>query len=191
MPKLTVKELNEKFLENNGFNSVGLTWVVLGDTFSVKDELKAAGCKFNPDIKWHAPAPVKGFECLLLNIHDDFEKYGELYTMSLKDPDDIKAKIKAANDRIYSMDKLNSRFVGMVGDKIQMDLRVKEYFYSRMYDFYIYKFVDDFGNILTWKTGNGYELKNGQKVSVKGTVKAHSEYRMVKETILTRCKLAF
>ena len=56
----------------------------------------------------------------------------------------------------------------------------------------IYKMTDVDGNVFTWKTsGDIYE--NDQRVAVKitGTVKEHKEYRGVKQTELTRCKVEY
>lgn len=54
---------------------------------------------------------------------------------------------------------------------------------------YLYKFVDENGNVLTWFSSNFFEWTDGQTVvSGKGTVKKHEEYQGVKQTVLTRCK---
>ena len=53
---------------------------------------------------------------------------------------------------------------------------------------YVYKFVDDAGNVFTWKTGKG--LDTDKPMTITGTVKDHTEYRGVKQTELTRCKVA-
>lgn len=49
----------------------------------------------------------------------------------------------------------------------------------------IYKILDEAGNIYTWKTGCWVE---DGITSIKGTVKAHNEFRGAKQTELTRCK---
>lgn len=77
---------------------------------------------------------------------------------------------------------------------------------------YIHRFRDADGNLLVWKTTkslgwdvegdrkNHYATDNGKfiawhspeqgdKVTVKGTIKAHSEYKDEKQTVLTRCKV--
>jgi len=53
----------------------------------------------------------------------------------------------------------------------------------------IVKMVDDAGNRAVWFASNGPDLAVGDKVRIKATVKKHSEYRGVKETALTRCKV--
>lgn len=54
---------------------------------------------------------------------------------------------------------------------------------------YMYKFVDEDGNILIWKTQT---FLGEDKVvnQIVGTVKEHSEFREAKQTVLTRCKIA-
>lgn len=56
----------------------------------------------------------------------------------------------------------------------------------------MYKFTDEFGNIYIWKTDkffNSKELEDMEKCTLKGTIKEHSEFRDVKQNILTRCKI--
>lgn len=55
---------------------------------------------------------------------------------------------------------------------------------------YVNTFEDADGNILIWKTGS-YNAEVGDKVTLMGTVKDHSEYRGTKQTILSRCKEVF
>lgn len=52
---------------------------------------------------------------------------------------------------------------------------------------YINTFSDESGNEIVWKTSS-YCAKEGAKVSLKGTVKAHSEWNGAKQTELSRCK---
>jgi hypothetical protein len=55
----------------------------------------------------------------------------------------------------------------------------------------LYKFKDDAGNILVWFTSpNDMELAKGERAKLTGTVKRHEEREGVKQTILSRCKLA-
>lgn len=54
---------------------------------------------------------------------------------------------------------------------------------------YLYKFVDENGNILIWKTQSFFSEEKEIK-QIIGTVKEHSEFRDAKQTVLTRCKVA-
>lgn len=183
-----IAEINNAFLKKNGFTNSGCTWVILGDTYSIKDELKALGCKFCPELKWHAPHPIDGYKCMMVSV-DELVKVEGLYVMQFKHPEIVNGNIRIKNDAIYSAQFKSSNHVGNIGDKVSIDVEVKESIYSRNYGFYIYKFSDANGNLFTWKTGNYYDLEKGQKVNLRGTIKNHSEYRMVKENILTRCKI--
>lgn len=63
--------------------------------------------------------------------------------------------------------------------------------YSTMYGtVYIYKILLKSGNILIWKSTNWFEDKELRSVDeITFTVKSHEEYRNVKQTDVTRCKL--
>jgi hypothetical protein len=60
-------------------------------------------------------------------------------------------------------------------------------FESRFGTCYLYKFQDQSGNVFVWKTGNQYDWQQGEQFAGKATVKAHDEYKGVKQTVLTRC----
>lgn len=54
---------------------------------------------------------------------------------------------------------------------------------------YIWKIMDKNGNVYTWKSSNWLDEQNPPKV-IKGTVKEHKVFRDVKQTELTRCRIA-
>ncbi len=47
---------------------------------------------------------------------------------------------------------------------------------------------DEDGNVYVWKT-SAKKLNEGETYLITGTVKAHNEYKEIKQTILTRCKI--
>ena len=53
----------------------------------------------------------------------------------------------------------------------------------------IYKLIGADGNVYTWKTGK-YLDDTTNEMSITGTVKAHTEFRGIKQTELTRCRVA-
>lgn len=63
--------------------------------------------------------------------------------------------------------------------------------YSTMYgETYIYKITLKAGNILIWKSSNWYSADDLSRVEkITFTIKAHNEYREVKQTEVSRCKL--
>ena len=53
---------------------------------------------------------------------------------------------------------------------------------------FLYKFTDDHGNVFVWRASRRFEASDG--MTIKGTVKEHSEYNGVKQTVITRCAAA-
>ena len=96
-------------------------------------------------------------------------------------------------------------FVGNVGNKLTFDAKMN--LVARWDNYYgstfLFKFVDANGNTFIWKTGKGLcdlfwdndwdinEMDGDATytVRVRGTVKAHTEYRGVNQTELTRCTI--
>ena len=96
--KAEAPKKNAEFFASYGFNEQGKIYVVLGDTYPIKEELKALGCKYNSLFGWHAPQPVEGHECLELSadelgIYDEwgrYDFYGTIVSI-------MKEKLKEAN----------------------------------------------------------------------------------------------
>ena len=94
--------------------------------------------------------------------------------------------------------KAISQHVGQEGDKVEFSgtyvrtgsWEQKSFRGYGMDTMYIHTFKDADGNVFTWKTQRCFAFEQGTQVSVKGTVKAHSEYKNEKQTELTRCKVA-
>ena len=107
-----------------------------------------------------------------------------------------RAKREAEEARIKA-EKAISQHVGQVGGKVEFkgsyvrtgSWEQKAYAGYGTVTMYIHTFKDADGNVFTWKTQNGVDLNYGENVNVKGTVKAHSEYKDEKQTELTRCKV--
>lgn len=98
----------------------------------------------------------------------------------LESADKQKAKAEAA---------ARSQYVGNIGERIQFIARqIDEVtsFDTMFGTTYLYKMLDGDGNVFVWFASGKYNT--GENVLVKGTVKEHSEYDGVKQTVLTRCK---
>lgn len=83
-----------------------------------------------------------------------------------------------------------SKHVGTVGNRITIDVKEAVCLTSWENDFgvtFIYKFVDNNNNIYTWKTS---KVLNDDIKGLTGTIKAHNDYKGIKQTELTRCKIA-
>lgn len=83
----------------------------------------------------------------------------------------------------------NSEFVGNLGDRVTIEVQSVECVASWDTQFgttFVYKMTDEQGNVYTWKTGKSV---SNQKSTIIGTVKEHKEFRGIKQTELTRCKV--
>ena len=92
-------------------------------------------------------------------------------------------------------EKLNvqreSEYVGNVGDKIEIEVTLKAiYGFETTYGWkQILSFRDNNGNVIVWKTTSGAPCEKDETVTLRGTVKEHTIYRDIKQTILTRCRV--
>lgn len=90
-------------------------------------------------------------------------------------------------------DSVESRHVGAVGERVQVDL-VVERVVTLSSDFGPLHFVamrDHQGSAFLWKSGAdaAFDSAPGDQVRIRGTVKAHSEFRGEKQTELSRCNV--
>ena len=184
-----MKMTKELWLQKNGFNEEGITYIIFGDdTYSIKDYLKAKGCKFNPTLKWHSP--VK------LNLPEDFgivefsfdelaewdEDLAEVFYY-----EDAKAKVERKVREAEGPSL--SEYVGTVGERLRNLTVVYKSCrgFMGMYgwtNIYTFQHGED---ILVWFTAKDCELEYGTVVDLTGTVKRHEEFRGVKTTQLSRC----
>ena len=83
-----------------------------------------------------------------------------------------------------------SAYFGNIGDKVDLQLKLiaARGFNTQFGWTNVYTFVNENGNQFVWFTGKDYEVSD-IPMNVKGTIKDHSEYDGIKQTILTRCKI--
>lgn len=191
-----IKNKLPEIYQDHGFSSDGKIFVVTGNTYEIREELKAAGAK------WFSALRSWGFT-------EDTDKYltveisfDECYTVDMEtgcvnwnyetgNEDLIKSKMPKEEG------KSESEFIGAVGDKFSQVVTFVRYFeYERnSYSGWgkelarIYKFVDDSGNVLIWNTSSWKNLQEGTKYTIKAKVKEHNTYQGEKQTILTRCNI--
>jgi hypothetical protein len=85
-----------------------------------------------------------------------------------------------------------SDYYGTVGQKIvNLPLNfIREYSFETMYGVtHLQKFNDDNGNLFVWGASRWQDLEEGKKYLVSGTIKAHKDYKGIKQTVITRCKV--
>ena len=90
------------------------------------------------------------------------------------------------------MATLNNAYAGDVGDKITTEATLTGY---SMFDgdygvMYVYNFKDVQGRVLVWFTSKALTAVNeGDTITIKGTIKKLNDYKGIKQTVLTRCKV--
>lgn len=173
-------------LVRNGFNEEGVTYVALGDTYAIKDELKEAGFKFDAVLKWHGPAP-RDYNCFALT-KDEVFMFNEIGDYHYRDglADLVQSKIdEAAANK-------NSQWIGEEKEKIT-DYPVKLVDIAGFETVYGYsqcvKFEDEDGNIITWFTKVNIPYEKGTDLVMSATIKKLDKYKGTKTTVVTRAKL--
>lgn len=183
--KLTKTE----WLTVNGFSEYGVTYLVLGNSYPIKDELKEAGFKFSPLLRWHGPEAnyVLPENCNYYEL-----RYEDLFTW---DEDShttfMKEGAREKIDLIFNpIVESNSQFVGEIGERLRdipMQVRNIGGFDSAYGYKWVYTFEDNDGNVYSWFTTSQQAVSVGMKCIVTGTIKAHVEYKSVFTTQLNRC----
>lgn len=186
-------EENLKKFEEYGFSECGKAHIVLGDTFAIKDALKEAGAKFNHSLGWHFAQQNDRFDSFEIDISDVAEKndLGVWQMLPYAECFQIIKQMKEAH-----APRSESEYIGNVGETISIKAKlVSIHTYKTHFTYYgetnyIYKFTDENGNSLVWKTSSFQEIEEGETYEIKGKIKAHNEYNGDKQTELTRCKIA-
>lgn len=185
-------EINKKFFKKIGFDEKGRAWVVIGKSFDIKDSLKAAGAKYDYSIGWHFDYADNGYNCFEISIADVADK-NDNDLWYYKPVDEIEDFISAKQTE--HAPKTASEYVGEIGDVITATVTlVAIHEYKTHFSYYgetnyIYKFADENGNTLVWKTATWQDVEENKTYNIKGKVKEHGEYKGDKQTTLTRCKI--
>lgn len=181
-----------EWLRYNGFSVKGVTYLVLGNSYSIKDALKNAGFKFSPLLRWHAETGdfklPETCSYYILNYDEVFEWDEETGTSFMR---------AGARDRIEQIfnppeEISRSQYVGEVGERltdIPAFIRNIGGFDSPYGYKWVYTFEDKNHNIYTWFTTIQQPVSLGRSVILSGKVKTHGEYKGARTTQLTHCRL--
>ena len=187
--RLEAKAAYKNGPEGNGFGvEEGYITMLLGNSYPVKDELKAAGCRYNNIFGWYIPYDV------------DYEVPQEYNLKEVR----INWSDISENGRIKSMDEVQkvvksmtteescSEYQGEIGEKITVQVEVtgNHPYEGRYGTGVVHTFEDENGNVYVWTTSSK-SIEVGNVITLTGTVKDHTEYRNVKQTVLTRCKVSY
>lgn len=183
-------EKNAKFFRKLGFSESGKCYVVLGDTYSIKEELKEAGAKYGP-MGWHFDKPIDKYDTFELSADEfcDMNDAGEYCGF-----DPWKVEMIVRRKKAEHAPKTISEYMGKVGEKLETKCvfqGVSTYETSFTYygeTVYLYRFSVG-GNTVIWKTSKDMDFEEGKGYTLKGTVKEHKEYNGDKETVIVRGKV--
>lgn len=161
------------FGDENGYIDV-----VLGNTYPIKDTLKAHGCKYTAAFGWHIPYGV------------DFKPEGyDLLRLNWAEASDEKDLIKSEGElrKIIEKATSHSEYQGQPEDKITRTVTIVRNIPLISYygDSNCHIMEDVAGNIYVWTTA-AKNIPEGSKIQFTGKVKAHQERKGVKQTIMTR-----
>ena len=169
-----------------GFGEKGFIWIFKGETYENLDFFHSSPCRYARTWGWYLPSDIEMPSPLPTNIEPLKLEWNEVsFEDQLISEDQIK---EIVDKKLY--DAGTSRYVGKVGDRLEMDVTCKKASVSQsIYGIsYFYVFEDKEGNVYTWGT-SARSLDEGVKYHLKGTVKEHTTYRNVCQTALTRCKV--
>ena len=180
-----------EWFEANGFSENGVTYLVLGNSYAIKDELKENGFKFSPLLRWHCDncdyELSQGCYYKPLNFYDLFTWDSDTNTAFMKEG------TREAIELIFNpIEDCNSTYVGEIGERLRdifVTVRNIGGFDSAYGYKWVYTFEDESGNRYTWFTTSQQAVSIGSTVSLTGTIKAHVEYKDAETTQLTRCSL--
>ena len=192
-----VEEFNNNRLaiaEKYGFNPEGKIYVVTGNTYEIREELREAGAKYRGGINWYFLEKQDRYPTIELSYEECLNIYPEYGTMSWKDLTEVQAVL---NSKIPTEED-PSQYVGQVGERLDLVVTFKK---RSTYEIPSYAgwgtdtvginvFRDDAGNCFIWKSTSAFfNIAEGSQVRLRGTVKEHSDYKGTKQTILQRCKV--
>ena len=181
-------EKKAAWMEKNGFDAEGATYIITGDSYSIKEELKAAGWKFDSVLLWHKADPA-GYDDRVQKFYDN-----ELIEYSAWGEGHFKTGAKEyIMKKMLPVEVQDLTYVGEIGEK----LKKVPVTYARHNSFCgrygltnIYEFKDGDMNHLVWFTAKDIDFEVGDILYLDGTVKEHKDYNGIPQTIVTRCKLS-
>ena len=176
---------NENFYKWYNFNNDGDTYVAVGDTYSIKDELKKSGAKFSRELGWSFKEDPVKFKTIKIHIDSVAHKSDRgIYHFN----DDVEDFMKKIQEQF--IEPTNSEWVGEIGEKLITWVILKDthQFQGTFGLTTIYTFKDEDDNSIIWMTTKNVPIEIGDHCELKGTVKAHNIFRGDKQTLLSRCQ---
>ena len=164
--------------EYNGFQN-GYVIAIYGDTYSIKDELKAAGAHFTRSLGWYFSD--------IEEVPEEYLSHSVKITWEMVSKEN---KILSEVDVIEIVknaipkEESKSVFQGSIGERLRgLELKVIKFWEGPGY--YIHTMEDANGNIFVWMT-SARAIQEGTTLRLDATVKKHEEYNNIQQTHLSR-----
>ena len=155
---------NIKFFDKAGFDFKGNTWIVLGNTYNIKEQIKLDGGKYSAQLGWHFDNGLVEYKTMLVNIEQlcEVNDIGDYEQNYYQKQFEIAEKVKAMKASFAEVPS-TSTHVGHIGDRLTLTVdlvmsftKVFHISYGMDKIAYIHKMVDKFGNVFIWKTGTSF-----------------------------------
>lgn len=169
-----------------GFDNDSIV-IFRGNTFPIKDELKAAGAKYNPLWGWwfktmdDVPILPDGIDPLILDW-----KSVALSESEMKSEEEIKATVDTL---LFPESDWVGDFVADIGDRVSVYLNVDRVVTLQNSGAQMFVMYDDLGNMYVWTTGTYPDMEAGKTYNIRGTMKDKRVYKGQRQNVLTRCKI--
>lgn len=178
-----------EWLSKYSFNQDETTFIYFPlDSYTVKDELKNAGFRFNPNLLWHCAEIPEGYSDKVIEVSAEdvitFSAWGEGFFKA-----EAKAFVQSKLEEKRPSSK--SEWIGSEKEKIgNLPVKlVKITPFCEAFGFsQVVKFLNG-DNIITWFTATDIPYDEGSDLLLSGTIKKLDIYKSQKQTIMTRCKL--
>lgn len=135
---------------------------------------------------------IRNLHVICSDQYTDYRSLGILVSLTVayaRHIDQVAAYEKKQKE--VAAEKEASQYVGEVKQRITVDVdsfECKSSWEGAYGMTFLYKFTDNNGNIFVWYASSPVREEGGV-VTIVGTVKDHSEFNGVKQTVLTRCKV--
>lgn len=187
---MTPQEKKTVWLEKNGFNAEGYTYIYAEpNSYDVKEELKAAGFIFNPALLWHISKVPAGYEDKCIEVAGTQVITIMAWGEGCYNPD-AKAKVKQLLDERNPKPASASDYIqpdreGKIGP-LPVVLKSKRVIDSLYGLTNLFTFIDEEGNELVWFSKSEPQIEVGEPAFLRARFKAHKEYAGNKQTVVTR-----
>ena len=170
--------LRQQGPEFNGFGN-GYVVIIYGNTYPIKDELKAAGAHFKRSLGWYFSNEADVPECY---ANQSMKITWEMVSKDNRILSEI--DIMEIIKNVLPKEEVKSTYQGSVGERMRgLELTVVKFWEGAGY--YIHTMEDADGNVFVWMTSSR-AIQEGSKIRLDATVKKHEEYNGVPQTYLTR-----